>query len=129
MIRVTKQRISLTALTIAICSAPPSWAAEENDAGVNSNYVLVTDFRGRPPFKRQRVSGEEIAELARFEETAAPQPGDSVRVVDFRGRPPFRREIVSADEFADLARFEESAASVETRRVRRGPPGKTFLRR
>ena len=92
--------------------------------------MLVTEFRGRPPFKRQLVSSEEAVELARFEESAPAPTTDGYWVVDYRGRPPFTREFLSADEVADLARFEETASSAsDERRTRRGPPGKLNSRR
>ena len=90
---------------------------------------MVTDFRGRPPFKREFVSSEELADLARFEELADVPSGDDVRIVDYRGRPPFKRKILSSDEIADFARFEETDSNTETRRTRRGPPGKPNSRR
>lgn len=95
----------------------------------HADEVMVTDFRGRPPFKRQRVSNEELADLARFEETSAQPTSGQERVVSYRGRPPFRRQILAAEELADLARFEEVSADSETRRIRRGPPGKQIWRR
>jgi hypothetical protein len=107
---------------VAAVFAAPSLTA-------NADEVIVTDFRGRPPFKRQRVSSEELADLARFEETSAQPTSGQVRVVDYRGRPPFRRQILAAEELADLARFEEVSADSETRRTRRGPPGKQMWRR
>lgn len=94
-----------------------------------ADEVLVTDFRGRPPFKRQRVSSTEVADLARFEETSAQPTSGEVRVVNYRGRPPFRRQILAAEELADLARFEEVSSDSQTRRTRRGPPGKQWWRR
>ena len=102
--------------------AAPSLSAQADE-------VLATDFRGRPPFKRQRMSSEEIADLARFEETSEQPTSGEVRVVNFRGRPPYRRQIIAAEELADLARFEETTADSESRRTRRGPPGKQWWRR
>jgi hypothetical protein len=106
----------------AVVLAVPSLTAQADEA-------LLTDFRGRPPFKRQRVSSDEIADLARFEESSAQPTSGYVRVVNFRGRPPYRRQTIAAEELADLARFEETPADSESRRTRRGPPGKQWWRR
>ena len=124
MMRYSRQITSAVILGLGFCLAQTSWAAGNEDTGAQSSEVLITDFRGRPPFRRERVSMEEAAELARFEEIVARPADGKVRVVSYRGRPPFRREIVSAEEFADLARFEETAESSQSRRTRRGPPGK-----
>jgi len=123
------RRVLATVLVFIICPAPTLWGAEDSDTGASSSDIIVTEFRGRPPFKRYRQSSEEVAELARFEETASRPTGDRVRVADFRGRPPFKRQILSTDEVADLARFEETTPTSDSQRTRRGPPGKPTSQR
>ncbi|MEL7538809.1 MAG: hypothetical protein AAFZ58_06595 [Pseudomonadota bacterium] len=114
----------LMALTLA---APVAFAAEPK--------VTETEFRGAPPFKRERVSAANTDSAA--ESTSASlKEGDTVRVVDFRGRPPFERRVVEVDEamlaeavsIASFARFEEVEDESPTRR-RSGPPGKQHIRR
>ncbi|MEM1438635.1 MAG: hypothetical protein AAF545_04525 [Pseudomonadota bacterium] len=85
--------------------------------------VLETDFRGKPPFKRQRVS-------AASQEVSAPARAASTRV-DFRGAPPYKRHGIDTApvERAEFARFEASEAEASPRRTRRGPPGKLTSRR
>lgn len=105
-------------------------AAQQAPAETGADKVWVTDFSGRPPFKRRAVSA---AEFARFEETRSatlPVVGERLRVVDTRGRPPFRRQVVviDADNVAEFARFEEEKPATKERR-RFGPPGKGFGRR
>ena len=107
---------SMLATTVAcVFTAAPAIAA---DAGASEGQVVVTDSRGRPPFKRARVSTS--AEFARLEETAA-----APRSASFRGRPPFARESGDDEAAADLARFEETT---DTRKRRPGPPGKGVRR-
>ena len=108
---------ALQALSVGATAAEPSATADQ---------VLVTDFSGRPPFKRKMVNQDSVADMARFEETSVGESG-KVWVVDTRGAPPFKRRLVSASELADVARFEET--SDDARRTRRGPPGKTQWRR
>ncbi|MEL7448884.1 MAG: hypothetical protein AAFN78_06725 [Pseudomonadota bacterium] len=108
---------ALQALSVGATAAEPS---------ATSDKVLVTDFSGRPPFKRTMVSQDSIADMARFEEASVTESG-KVWVVDTRGAPPFKRRLVSASDVADIARFEET--SDDARRTRRGPPGKTQWRR
>jgi hypothetical protein len=121
MMQSLKRPISAIFAAAAVFAAPSLTA--------HADEVIVTNFSGRPPFKRQRVSSEELADLARFEETSAQPTSGQVRVVNYRGRPPFRRQIPAAEELADLARFEEASTDSETRRARRGPPGKQMWRR
>ena len=129
MTRMFNQRLAAAALALVFSSAPALLSAQDADPSAKPSETMVTDFRGRPPFKREFVSSEELVDLARFEETTDAPSGDDVRIVDYRGRPPFKREIVSSDEIADLARFEETDSTAETRRTRRGPPGKMNSRR
>lgn len=98
------------------------------EIGATQDDSLVTDFRGKPPFKRTLQSADEAdATIARLEEVEAPEVGD--RVVEFRGKPPHRRSVVTESdvESATFARLEELAEEPagKTLRKRAGPPGKT----
>lgn len=107
--------------------------AADNTAGAAAEKIWVTDYSGKPPFKRRAVSA---AEFARFEETkpartaTLPTVGERLHVVEARGRPPFRRQVVDIDanNAAEFARFEEVKPAGDERR-RFGPPGKGFGRR
>jgi len=130
LVRLSKNFGRVALLAAVSVSAPTLWAADEDTPAAADSDVLVTEFRGRPPFKRQILSSEEVAELARFEETRSVPEGETIRVADYRGRPPFKREVLSSEEWVDLARFEEAAAeAAQERRTRRGPPGKLNSRR
>ena len=129
--RLSRNLSGITLLAVLSVPATTVWAADDA-AAAEGDDVLVTEFRGRPPFKRQILSSDEVAELARFEEAApaAPTTTETIRVTDFRGKPPYKREIVTAEEWVELARFEETSASeAQDRRTRRGPPGKLNSRR
>ena len=121
-VQASKQILTAAASLAALfCLSGPAVAADE---GAEESRIVVTDTRGRPPFKRVRVTSE--AEFARLEteSTAA----SASRPADFRGRPPFARHAAADAEpgEATFARFEESTE----RRVRRwGPPGKATSRR
>lgn len=129
MARVSKGLSSVALLAVVSASATTVWAADESMPAADGQKVLVTEFRGRPPFNREFLNRDEVAELARFEETARDIPAEGMRVADFRGRPPYKREFLSADELAELARFEETSATDDQLRTRRGPPGKMNSRR
>ena len=121
--------ISTLVLTAAFVAAPSVWAADDTSTAAQSGDRLVTEYRGRPPFKRRFLSSDEVATLARFEETESRPTSETVRVTDYRGRPPFKRETVAADEVADLARFEETSSDSDEASRRRGAPGKHTSRR
>lgn len=109
-------------------------AADDNRAA-GADKLWVTDYAGKPPFKRRAVSA---VEFARFEEAknakrtaTLPTVGERLHVVDTRkGRPPFKRQIVDIDasNAAEFARFEEVKPAGDERR-RSGAPGKGFWRR
>jgi len=126
---ISKQLLVAATLTVIFAAAPALQAADNVPAGANTTQEISADFKGRPPFKRVFKSRDEVADLARFEETVSRQTAKSQRVVDFKGRPPFRRSIASAADVADFARFEETTASPKAQRTHRGPPGKITTRR
>ena len=107
------------AFLIATLFSAPAMAADGDAA---DRVTVVTDARGRPPFRRARVSAE--AEFSRFEET----DGVAVRRARHTGRPPFNRHAGDDDaaSAAEFSRFEEAS---EQRTRRRGPPGKMTSRR
>jgi hypothetical protein len=125
---------ALAAAWVGLWGSSAAHAADNTNAA-GTDKVWVTDYSGKPPFKRRAVSA---AEFARFEETknatrtaTLPTVGERLHVVDTRaGRPPFKRQIVDIDasNAAEFARFEEVKPAGDERR-RFGPPGKGFGRR
>ena len=111
----------------AALTAPAISQAADSNAGADEGARLVTDFSGKPPFKR-RVVASDSAEADTVPAVAEEGP---VQVVDFRSAPPFKRRVVDADEIetADFARFEETDDAADDRSRRRGPPGKMTSRR
>ena len=110
-------------LAISAAFGAASASAMADEMAADASDVVITDFKGRPPFARTRVSA--TADVARFEEVASAERAERT---DFRGRPPFDRSRVSLDDtdVADFARFEEVSAE---RPRRSGPPGKMHSRR
>ena len=103
-------------------------AADVSMRQLDADRVMITDFKGKPPFKRRIVAIDDLSptEFARFEAiTAEPvidtaRIGQRVQVVDFRGKPPFKRQTVEIDasNASTFARFEETPA-VEKRPAQR----------
>jgi hypothetical protein len=110
--------------------------ADQSIRQLDGDRVMITDFSGKPPFKRRIVAVDDLspAEFARFEAvTAEPtldrgRIGQRVTLVDFRGKPPFRRSVVEIDEtnVAAFARFEEAEQTEARRPARTRAPGKGF---
>ncbi len=116
-----------TSTLILLASAAfiaPAALADDPQTTNAADRPMATDFKGRPPFARNRAPAE-TTDLARFEETAA---ATTSRRADFRGRPPFSRHSDRPRTSADFARFEETDAGTKVRR-RMGPPGKMTSRR
>ena len=106
-------------------SFAPATAGDYGD----DEKVVVTDFSGKPPFKRQVVTGgDEMATAKRDAVDAADSDTDRVQVVELRGAPPFKRQMVSVEELesAEFARLETDGEASD---ARRGPPGKPTSRR
>jgi hypothetical protein len=105
----------ITAGFIALLSVPVASTAACVE---NCITKITTDFRGRPPFKRQveTLSATDVAqvEIKEVGELAA------VRTVDFKGRPPFKRrtELLPVADIAEVELFAEEEEP--TRRSRAG---------
>ena len=127
--RISKSIVRVALLALTAGSATALFAADDATPAAQDSDRLVTEFRGRPPFKRQVMSSDEIVELARFEESASSDSVEGRWVIDYSGKPPYKREFVSADEIVELARFEEADSTSAQRSTRRGPPGKPNFRR
>ena len=96
--------------------------------------LMVIEFRGKPPHKRQFIIKEDTEQYARY----APML-DSVLLATSSTRrvgPPGKMfsvgrasiERIPESEIAQFARFEETEESADnTRRLRNGPPGKGGL--
>ena len=79
----------------------------------NCATKVVTNFRGKPPFKRT-IETLSVVEIAEVEIVVSEPVFVNVRAVDFRGKPPFKRkterleqtevmqvEIITDDESSD----------------------------
>ncbi len=125
--KMDKTLITAAAVLAAAVSFPATATAGDTGA---QDARIVTDFRGKPPFKRRLVAADEMAAKETTRE-AAPAAADAdarVLVVERRGAPPYKRRFVDQDqlEVAEFARFEETT---DTKPTRRGPPGKLTSRR
>lgn len=78
-------------------------ASEAGTTASQTSSQVVTEFSGKPPFKRQRVVGETM-DMAQFEVVTSAQTCQANKAT-MRGKPPFKR---SSDcvETVDLAQFE-----------------------
>ena len=97
----------------------------------DADTLLITDFAGKPPFKRQYVNRLKHAELYAFYEQGIGLIAQPLMAVESRRAPgktlPGSFQRISSDpvEIADFARFEETdEASVNDARRWSGAPGK-----
>jgi len=93
--------------------------------------LLITDFAGKPPFKRQSIARQENAELyahyaQRVGLSAQPLMAVESRRVPGKNLPGFFQRISSdAVEIAEFARFEETEEPTKMNaRSWSGAPGK-----
>jgi len=62
----------------------------------NPTTETVTDFSGKPPFKR-RVEATTTTGVSESKRTDVSAEFTPVRQIDFRGKPPFKRRMVRVD--------------------------------
>ena len=65
---------------------------------------LVTDFSGKPPFKR-RVEVLQVVEIAEVEILKSEPVFVNVKTVDFSGKPPFKRKMERLEQ-TDIMQVE-----------------------
>ncbi len=99
-----------------LAAAAGAAQASEAVASLGQERVMITEFQGKPPFKRRVTSRAALStvEIARLEPVAErvavdeSRIGERVRTVDFRGKPPYPRRFVEIDaaNVVELARLE-----------------------
>ena len=95
---------------LAVATAGDAIAEPTVNADGASATVVVTDFSGRPPFRRS-FETLSVTELAALNAAPAADSGEvaTVRMTDYRGRPPFRRstETLPVSELAAMSVADE----------------------
>ncbi|MDP4871391.1 MAG: hypothetical protein NWR95_11275 [Gammaproteobacteria bacterium] len=109
--------LTLLAGSLAVLLSNTGWGADV--CTENCVERIVTDFRGKPPFKRtvERVPAIEIAQVEIIE--SEPVDMVEVRTIEYRGKPPFKRstELVPV---VDIMQVEiDSAAPVKKSRSKK----------
>lgn len=82
--------IQLIAIGFAVSMSSSVFASEE--CTDNCVTKLVTDFSGKPPFKR-RLEVLPVVDVAQVEISTSEPVWVNVRTVDFKGKPPFKRKV------------------------------------
>ncbi|MEX0964900.1 MAG: hypothetical protein WDZ52_12745 [Pseudohongiellaceae bacterium] len=82
--------LNLLAIGLAVFASNSLIAAE--DCTGNCVATVVTDFSGKPPFKR-RVEMLPVVEVAEVEIVTSDPVWVDVKTVDFKGKPPFKRRV------------------------------------
>lgn len=105
----------------SILTCTPMVHAKTSEAGTNTSDAssqVVTEFSGKPPFKRQRVAGETV-DMAQFEVVTSAQTCQANKAT-MRGKPPFKRNS-DCVETVDLAQFEVTNEKTTTQFSGRPP--------
>ena len=119
---------------VLLASAASTAQSSEAVTSLSQEQVMITEFQGKPPFKRRVVSRDALSavEIARLEPVieniAVDQSriGERVTLVDYRGKPPYARRTVEIDasNVVELARLEPAAADAPARIAPPRFPGK-----
>ena len=121
-------KICLLSIASVLTLASAGLSAQTVVNETSDGDLMVVDYKGKPPFRRQVVSAGDSADFARFEELQ-----DTVLVVTSASRrsgPPgkslpaqqARFERIPEADISQFARFEETDAG--STRMWRGAPGK-----
>jgi hypothetical protein len=98
------------------------------DCTENCVAKMVTDFSGKPPFKR-RIEMVPMADIAQVEIVKSVEVGlVEVKTIDFRGKPPFKRRTKLLEK-TDVMEVEiTSEPEAPGKRKKRGT-GNSFFKR
>lgn len=82
--------LKLFAVGLAVLTGSSALGAAE--CPENCEAKLVTDFRGKPPFKR-RIEMVPVVDTAEVEIVTSEPVLVEIKTVDYRGKPPFKRRV------------------------------------
>ncbi len=98
------------------------------DCAGNCEAKMVTDFSGKPPFKR-RVELVPVVDIAQVEIVTSEPEYVAVKTVDYKGKPPFKRrvELLEKTDIMQAELVEEADGADEPRK--KGTGNSMFKRR
>lgn len=102
------------AIGLAVLTSNSVMAAAE--CTENCVTSIVTDFSGKPPFKR-RVEVLQAVDIAEVEVVTSEPVLVDVKTVDFRGKPPFKRRV----ERLEQTEVMEVEITAEADTAKKGP--------
>lgn len=108
------RNLNLFAIGFAVLSSNAAIAAAE--CTDNCVATLVTDFSGKPPFKR-RIEMLPAVDIAEVEIVNSEPVWVDVKTVDFKGKPPFKRRV----ERLEQTEVMEVEVAAESETARKGP--------
>jgi|GEM_PF-380482 hypothetical protein len=82
--------LKLCAIGLAVFTSNSVFSSTE--CTENCSTIMVTDFSGKPPFKR-RIETLPTVDIAQAEYVTSDVEQVKVRTVDFKGKPPFKRRV------------------------------------
>ena len=82
--------LTLFAIGLAVLTSNSALGAAE--CTENCVTKIVTDFSGRPPFKR-KIEVLPVVDIAEVEVLDSEPVWVDVKTVDFKGKPPFKRRV------------------------------------
>lgn len=88
---------------------------------------IVTDFSGKPPFKR-KIEVLPVVEVAEVEISDSEPVWVNVKTVDFRGKPPFKRKVEQIEQ-VDIMQVEITSEDEASEQGRKKSTGNSLFKR
>jgi len=110
------RKLQLFAIGLAVLTSGSVVSAQECTENCVSTWV--TDFSGKPPFKRTLVQMP-VVEVAEVEVVESEPVFVEVKTVDFKGKPPFKRRVETLEQVEVLE--VEVVSEDDSEETRRGP--------
>ncbi len=102
-------------------------AFSDNECTENCVAQIVTDFSGKPPFKR-RIEMVPAVDIAQVEIVTSEPELIEVKTVDFRGKPPFKRKVELLEK-TEVMQVEITSETEENDKPRKKGTGNSMFKR
>lgn len=117
--------LNLLSVGLIVLASNVTFAADK--CTENCTTKLVTDFSGRPPFKR-RIEVLPVVDIAEVEILDSEPVFVDVKTVEFSGKPPFKRRVERLEQ-TEIMQVEISSEGESTAKSPKKNTGNSLFKR
>lgn len=119
------RKLQLLAISLTVLASNSVFASAE--CTENCVTKFVTDFSGKPPFKR-RLEVLPAVDIAEVEIVTSEPVFVDVKTVDFKGKPPFKRKVERLEQ-TEIMQVEIASDAESSEKSPRKSTGNSLFKR